>query len=76
MEMMNKEQFKKCIEELQLVNKYHTELNNFFTSHDVEGYIYQPDLLTTVLNLLYIMFDDKDEWISYFIFEETASAFS
>ena len=59
------------MEEVKKVEDYNIGLNKYFFEHDVDGYIFQPDCIDTVLKLLHIIFGeaDRDEWISYFCFE-------
>lgn len=71
---MNKitfEDFKFVILEVEKTLKYHESLNTFFRKNNVDGYIYQPDCITSTLRLLHLIFneEDKEEWISYFCFD-------
>lgn len=69
--MINKELFLDVMNDLERANNYHEELNSFFETHDVDGYIFQPDCSTSVIKLLHNIFGDldKDDWISYFCFD-------
>lgn len=68
---ISKEDFIKAINDIEKVNKYHDSLNSFFQKNEVDGYIFQPDCVDTVLRLLHIVFGeaDRDNWIEYFCYE-------
>jgi hypothetical protein len=68
---MTRELFKEVMNEIQKSYDYQEGLNNYFKTHDIDGYIYQPDCMCAALKLLHIYFGEKDsnEWISYFCFE-------
>lgn len=68
---LSKEEFIKAINDVEVTYKYQENLNNFFKKNNVEGYIFQPDCVATVLRLLHVFFndEDKEEWIEYFCFE-------
>lgn len=69
--IITKENFKKIMEDVKLAHNYQEKLNNFFSKNNVDGYIFQPDCTCAVLQLLHLIFKEKDanEWISYFCFE-------
>lgn len=67
--MLSKEIFVQIIEDVKKKCDYQYELNDFYKSHGADGYIFQPDCSESVLLLLENIFDDKDNWISYFCFE-------
>lgn len=69
--IISKEDFIDAINDVMEVNDYQTGLNKYFREHDVDGYIFQPDCICTVIRLLHMAFGtlDDDEWISYFCFE-------
>lgn len=68
--VITREVFKKVLEDAQQVNDYQVGLNNFFRKHNADGYIFQPDCMSSLLELLHLFFEkDSDEWISYFCFE-------
>lgn len=69
--MLSKEKFIKAIDDVESVCRYQEGLNNYFRKNNVDGYIFQPDCTSTVINLLHTIAGtkDKDEWIDYFCFE-------
>lgn len=71
MQIISKEKFVEVIERVKEVWDYHSNLNTFFANNNAEGYLFQPDCMATVIDLLHLMFGaaDEDEWISYFCFE-------
>ena len=68
---INKEEFIDAIEDVKKANDYQTGLNQYFKTHDVDGYIFQPDCSCTVIHLLHFLFgeQDQEEMISLFCFE-------
>lgn len=70
-DILTKETFIEIMEDIQKSHDYQEGLNDYFKKHDVDGYIYQPDCLSSSLKLLHLIFAEKDinEWISYFCFE-------
>lgn len=67
--ILGKEDFIKAMEEVQGVWDYHDDLNSFLHKHQVEGYLFQPDCVVTVLSLFDVIFGeaDREGWIEYFI---------
>lgn len=70
-DIITKEYFNEIMESIKNTYKYQEGLNNYFSKNGVDGYIYQPDCIDTLMKLLHNIFGekDKDEWISYFCFE-------
>lgn len=68
---IDKELFVNIIDELDRSDRYKTDLNNFFKSHGVDGYIFQPDCAISVVSLLHNACGkaDDDGLISKFCFE-------
>lgn len=71
MQVISKEEFIDCIEEVKKVYDYQDSINKFFQSHGAEGSIYEPECATTTLKLLHMMFEesDVDMWIEKFCFD-------
>ena len=69
--IISKDDFVAAIQDLKKMDEYHDGLNKFFRTHNVDGYIYQPDCAVTVLNLLHLIFGeaDADNWIAYYCLE-------
>lgn len=69
--MISKELFVEVINDMERAERYQSDLNDFFRSHDTDGYIFQPDCSVSVLRLLHNFFGkaDENDWISYFCFE-------
>lgn len=68
-QLLSKESFVNIMKDLQNVESYHSKLNQFFKSQDVDGYLFQPDCSCSVIELLKFIFDDQDGLIDYFCFE-------
>ena len=69
--LISKDEFILTLNEVEAVFAYHKGLNNFFSKNDVEGFIFQPDCSSSTLRLLHSLAGnaDKDNWISYFVFD-------
>ena len=68
--MISEKKFCKIISKIQNTWEYQGKLNDFFRNNGVDGYLFQPDCMDQVIELLeYIFHDEEDNWISYFIFE-------
>lgn len=72
-EIISYEEFERYIDSIQMV--FNVENSLMAISSDVraksknEFTLYFPSLITEVIELLEKAVDDKDDWISYFIFE-------
>lgn len=67
--LLSKEEFTKIIESYKKSFDFTDELNKLFDRYDCDGEIYPPIGSEDVVTLLEFIFDDRDEWISYWIFE-------
>ena len=67
--VLDKKDFCRYMKGIQDVYDYHDDLNDFFGSHRIDGYLFQPDCMDVALSLLEFIFNDKDQWISYWIYE-------
>lgn len=69
--ILSKEKFVKYIKDIQTVVEYESGLYDFLTKHKVGGYIFQPNCIDTVIDLLNTIFgeSDNDGWINYFVWE-------
>ena len=54
---------------MKMCDTYHDDLNKFFKSHKVDGYLFQPDCTEDVAFLLQEMMKDEDCLISVFCFD-------
>ena len=70
-DIITKEYFNEIMESIKKTYKYQEGLNDYFSKNGVDGYIYQPDCIDTLIKLLHNVFGEKDinERISYFCFE-------
>ena len=68
MNVISKDLFVEVINDLMAACDYAEDLNKFFESHDVDGYIYQPDCFVTVMKLLITLFKDEAQWLDTYIF--------
>lgn len=66
--IISKELFVEAIEDVKKSDNYQDWLNKTMQSKGVEGYLYQPNCVDTVIKLLHNLFydTDKEETISYF----------
>lgn len=69
--IISKEDFISCLEDIKNVIQYHKDLNNFLSKHDVDGYMYQPDCVCNTIKVLHLMFGvaDKDDYIEHFCYD-------
>jgi hypothetical protein len=56
--MIDKETFVDIINRIQDVEKYHTNLNQFFQQNGISGTLYSPDCTAETLKLLAILMHD------------------
>ena len=69
--IINKELFIEVLEDAKKTDDYQNWLNKQLQSNGVDGYIFQPNCVDSVIKLLHnILGDaDTDDMISYFCFE-------
>ncbi len=69
--VINKELFIEVIEDAKKSDDYQNWLNKQLQSNGVEGYIFQPNCVDSLIKLLHNILGDKDadDTISYFVFE-------
>ena len=58
--LLPKEVFVSCIEEIQTVLEYQKSLNQLFKKHNVDGYIYQPDCVSSLIKVLHTIWGEAD----------------
>ena len=63
MRALTKERFCKTIRQIQEVYDYSDKQNH------IDGYLYEPTCIEQALGLLAFIFDDKDQWIDYWVYE-------
>lgn len=66
---MSKESFCKVMDNYKSMFSFTDEMNELFDKYKADGNIYPPLCTSTVIDLLEFIFNDKDQWISYWIFE-------
>lgn len=69
MRILKKERFCKTMNQIQKVYDYGDKLNQFFKENHVDGYLHEPNCIEQTLGLLAFIFDDKDQWIDYWVYE-------
>ncbi len=62
---ISKENFTEAIEEIKKSIKYQKELNNFFKTHNADGFIFQPDCCNELIKILHILFEKDDDNLIY-----------
>lgn len=69
--LLPKEDFVSYIEEIRAVIEYQKGLNNLFRKHEVDGYVYQPDCVSSLIKLLHTIWGeaDQNDYIEKFCFE-------
>lgn len=68
-EILSKGKFAEIIASYKELLDFTDELNNVFDKYNCDGEIYPPMGTDTILTLLEYIFDDRDEWISYWMFK-------
>ena len=66
---MSKESFCKVMDSYKSMWNFTDEMNELFDKYKCDGNIYPPVCTETVIDLLEFIFNDKNQWISYWIFE-------
>ena len=66
---MSKESFCKVMDNYKSMFNFTDEMNDLFDKYKIDGNIYPPMCTETVIDLLEFIFNDKNQWISYWIFE-------
>ena len=61
--LLSKEKFCETMDQIKESFDYAVNLNDFFRSNRVDGYLYQPNCMDTALNLLRFMYHDDNDWI-------------
>lgn len=72
--MISKDSFVKALDEVKKVDDYQNGLNDFLENNGADGYVYQPDCTSIVIELLEEIFGLKQDDcgytdISYFVYE-------
>lgn len=67
--VVSKDVFCDVIDNLRSVDEYHKGLNSFFERTGVQGFLYSPDAIPSVIQLLKAMFDDRDNIIGVYCLE-------
>ena len=67
--IMSKKSFCQVMDDYKTMFNFTDEMNELFDKYKCDGYIYPPICTETVANLLEFIFNDKNQWISYWIFE-------
>ena len=67
--IMSKESFCKVMDNYKSMFNFTDEMNDLFDKYKMDGNIYPPMCTETVIDLLEFIFNDKNQWISYWIFE-------
>lgn len=67
--IMSKESFCKVMDNYKSMFSFTDEMNELFDKYKADGNIYPPLCTETVIDLLEFIFNDKNQWINYWIFE-------
>lgn len=66
---MSKESFCEVMDNYKSMFNFTDEMNQLFDKYNADGNIYPPMCTATVIDLLEFIFNDENQWISYWIFE-------
>lgn len=67
--IMSKESFCEVMGAYKTMFDFTDEMNELFDKYKMDGNIYPPMCTETVIDLLEFIFNDKNQWIKYWIFE-------
>lgn len=67
--IMSKESFCKVMDNYRFMFDFTDEMNDLFDKYKMDGNIFPPLCTGTVIDLLEFIFDDKNQWISYWAWE-------
>ena len=67
--IMSKESFCTAMADFKRMWNFTDEMNNLFDKYKTDGNIYPPMCTETVIDLLEFIFNDKGEWIQYWVWE-------
>lgn len=66
---MSKESFCKVMDNYKSMFDFTDEMNELFDKYKMDGNIFPPLCTETVIDLLEFIFNDKNQWISYWVWE-------
>lgn len=67
--VMSKESFCKVMDNYRSMFDFTDEMNDLFDKYKMDGNIFPPMCTETVIDLLEFIFNDKDQYISYWAWE-------
>ena len=67
--IMSKESFCQVIDNYKSMWDFTDEMNDLFDKYKMDGNIYPPMCTETVIDLLEFIFNDENQWISYWVWE-------
>ena len=66
---MSKESFCRVMDNYKSMWNFTDEMNDLFDKYKMDGNIFPPLCTETVIDLLEFIFDDKNQWIRYWVLE-------
>ena len=67
--IMSKESFCRVMDNYKSMWNFTDEMNDLFRKYKSDGEVYPPMCTETVIDLLEFIFNDKNQWISYWAFK-------
>ena len=67
--IMSKGSFCKVMDSYKSMWNFTDEMNELFDKYKCDGEVFPPMCTETVIDLLEFIFNDKNQWIKYWIFE-------
>ena len=67
--IMSKESFCRVMDNYKSMFSFTDEMNELFDKYKMDGNIFPPLCTETVIDLLEFIFDDKNQWIRYWVLE-------
>lgn len=67
--IMSKESFCQVMDNYKSMWNFTDDMNEVFKKYNCDGEVFPPMCTETVIDLLEFIFNDKNQWISYWAFE-------
>ena len=67
--IMSKESFCRVMDNYKSMWDFTDEMNDLFRKYKSDGEVFPPMCTETVIDLLEFIFDDKNQWIRYWVLE-------
>lgn len=69
MKLISKEKFIRIMDNVKNTLQFQDSFGSLLSNCNVSGYFVFPSCIDDLVDTLSLLFNDKDEWISYFVFD-------